>query len=237
MIRVLVVEDEPIIARSHRTYLERLGGFTVVASAGTAGAALATARTAARGDEPIDLILLDIGLPDASGIDIVPALAALDPAPDVIAVTSQRDLDTVRNAVAHGVLLYLLKPFTFAAFREKLEQYVRYREAMSTGGDAVSQGDIDRAFAQLRSVAPRTTARKGTAPDTADMIARAIRDADGGLTASETAAAVGSSRVTAWRYLETLADDGIVTRITEYGRTGRPHVRYRWQSTTHDQRP
>lgn len=230
MIRVLVVEDEPIIARSHRAYLERVGGFIVAATAGTARSALMSAREATLSGSPIDLVLLDIGLPDASGIDIVPALAALNPSPDVIAITSQRDLDTVRSAVAHGVLLYLLKPFTFAAFREKLEQYVRYRDALSTGADAVSQGDIDRAFAQLRSVAPRNTARKGTAPDTADAIARAIRDADSGLTASETAKVVGSSRVTAWRYLEALADDGIVTRITEYGRTGRPHVRYRWHT-------
>ncbi|WP_066905096.1 response regulator [Millisia brevis] len=230
MIRVLVVEDEPIIARSHHTYLDRLDGFEVVATAGTARAAVLAARNAAREESPIDLVLLDIGLPDASGIDIVSTLAAIDPPPDVIAVTSQRDLDTVRTAVAHGVLLYLLKPFTFAAFREKLEQYVRYREAMSTGSDAVSQGDIDRAFAQLRSVAPRSTARKGTAPETADAVARAIRDADAGLTASETAHVVGSSRVTAWRYLEALADDGIVARSTEYGRTGRPQVRYRWTS-------
>lgn len=230
MIRVLVVEDEPIIARSHRAYLERLDGFEVVGTVGTAGAALATARTAADHGRSIDLVLLDIGLPDASGLTVVPALSIIEPAPDVIAITSQRDLETVRSAVSHGVLLYLLKPFTFAAFREKLEQYVRYREALSSGSDAVSQTDIDRAFAQLRSVASRTTARKGIAPDTADAVGRAIRNTAGGLTASETAGVVGSSRVTAWRYLESLADDGIVTRITEYGRTGRPQVRYRWNS-------
>ena len=230
MIRVLVVDDEPIIARSHCAYLERIGGFVIADVAGSGRAAITSARTAATGGSPIDLVLLDIGLPDASGIDIVPYLTSISPAPDVIAITSQRDLDTVRNAASHGVLLYLLKPFTYTAFREKMEQYVRYREALPTGTDAVSQGDIDRAFSQLRSVSSRSTARKGTAPDTADAIARAIRDADDGLTASETAKVVGSSRVTAWRYLEALADDGIVTRITEYGRTGRPHVRYRWKS-------
>ena len=59
---------------------------------------------------------------------------------------------------------------------------------------------------------------------------RAVRDSDDGLTASsEVAVAVGSSRVTAWRYLERLADDGTVARITEYGNTGRPQIRYRWR--------
>ena len=45
----------------------------------------------------------------------------------------------------------------------------------------------------------------------------------------DAAAAVGVSRVTAWRYLERLADDGLVDRHTEYGRAGRPQVRYRWR--------
>ena len=43
------------------------------------------------------------------------------------------------------------------------------------------------------------------------------------------AKAVGVSRVTAWRYLERLADDGVVERHTEYGRAGRPQIRYTWR--------
>ena len=45
----------------------------------------------------------------------------------------------------------------------------------------------------------------------------------------EVAAQVGVSRVTAWRYLERLADEGTVTRNTDYGKAGRPKTRYQWR--------
>jgi response regulator of citrate/malate metabolism len=179
--------------------------------------------------EPIDLVLLDIGLPDASGIALASGLSGLRPAPDIIAITSERDLEMVRAAVAHGAVTYLLKPFTFAAFRDRLERYQRYRTALSPGTDAASQAEVDRALGELRIGADRSVAPKGAAPATTDEIARAVRDRADGLTANEAAKLVGVSRVTAWRYLERLADDGTVTRLTDYGKAGRPNTRYQWR--------
>ncbi|SIS09369.1 response regulator [Williamsia sterculiae] len=229
MIRVLIVEDDTLIASAHASYLERIGGFEVVAQASTAQQAMRAAAGAAATASPIDLTLLDLGLPDASGIDLASALSGIRPEPDIIAITSQRDLAMVRAAVSRGVLLYLLKPFTFAAFRDKMERYQRYRAAVSADAEAVSQRDIDTAIAELRSNDPRPSARKGASPATSDSIARLIRDSADGLTASEVAAALGISRVTGWRHLEALADDGTVARATEYGTTGRPQVRYTWR--------
>jgi len=231
MIRVLIVEDEPLIAEAHRSYVERIEGFSVHAVAHTAGDALRAVAEAATSDAPIDLVLLDIGLPDASGLDLAGALSGLRPTPGIIAVTSDRDLDVVRTAVTRGVVLYLLKPFTFAALRDKLEHYREFRDALSAGGSAASQRDIDRAMAVLRSADERATTPKGVAPQTADLIGACVRHADRPVTAAEVAAAVGVSRVTAWRYLERLADDGVLARETQYGRAGRPQVRYTWAAS------
>lgn len=228
MIRVLIVEDEPLIADAHRTYLGRLQGFSVAAVAHTARDAMRAASEAAAAETPIDLVLLDIGLPDASGIALASGLSGLRPAPDIIAITSERDLEMVRAAVGHGALAYLLKPFTFAAFRDRLERYRRYREALPAGTDAASQAEVDRALSELR-VSEKTAAPKGAAPQTNDEIARAVRDSVDGITADEVAKQVGVSRVTAWRYLERLADDGTVTRQTDYGKAGRPKTRYQWR--------
>jgi response regulator of citrate/malate metabolism len=226
MIRVLIVEDDPLIAEAHRQYTQRVPGFTVHTTAGTGNAAVRTAITAAAAGTPIELVLLDIGLPDASGLDVASALGGVRPAPDIIAISPERDLSVVRSAVAHGVAMYLLKPFTFAAFRDKLEKYRQYREALGSGGPAAGQHEIDRAMNALRSTDQRLTAPKGVSPDTLDLVVGALRDAPDGLNASEVAARLGISRVTAWRYLERLADDGPVDRNTEYGRAGRPQVRY-----------
>ncbi len=229
MISVLIVEDEPLIAEAHRTYLGRLLGFSVAGVAHTARDAMRTASEAAAREAPIDLVLLDIGLPDASGIALASSLSGLRPAPDIIAITSERDLEMVRAAVGHGALAYLLKPFTFAAFRDRLERYRRYREALPAGTDAASQAEVDRALAELRVSGDRAAAPKGAAPGTNDEIARAVRDSVDGIAADEVAKQVGVSRVTAWRYLERLAEEGTVTRHTDYGKAGRPKTRYLWR--------
>jgi response regulator of citrate/malate metabolism len=229
MITVLIVEDEPLIAEAHRTYLGRLPGFSVAGVAHTARDAIRATSEAAATETPIDLVLLDIGLPDASGIALASGLSGLRPAPDIIAITSERDLEMVRAAVGHGALAYLLKPFTFAAFRDRLERYQRYREALPAGTDAASQAEVDRALAELRISSGKSAAPKGAAPGTNEDIARAVRDSADGITADEVAKQVGVSRVTAWRYLERLADDGTLTRQTDYGKAGRPKTRYIWR--------
>lgn len=229
MISVLIVEDEPLIAAAHQSYLERLKDFRVAGVVHTARDAMRAATQAIADGTPIDLVLMDIGLPDASGIDVAGAMGGLRPSPDVIAITSARDLAVVRSAVAHGVALYLLKPFTFAAFRDKLERYQEFRAALPAGETAVSQRDIDRAMSTLRSSDERTTTPKGIAPQTFDEIVKVVKGYPDGVGAAAAGKALGVSRVTAWRYLERLADDGLVERQTEYGRTGRPQVRYRWK--------
>ncbi|MCG7609780.1 MULTISPECIES: response regulator [Mycobacterium] len=228
MIQVLIVEDDPLIAEAHQVYLGRLEGFSVTAVAHTGRDAMRAAAAAAASERPVDLVLLDIGLPDTSGISLASGLSGLRPAPDIIAITSERDLEMVRAAVSHGALAYLLKPFTFAAFRDRLERYRRYREALPSGTDAASQAEVDRALAELRIATDKSTP-KGAAPQTTEEIAAAVRDDPAGLTADEAAKQVGVSRVTAWRYLERLADDGVVIRSTEYGKAGRPRTRYRWR--------
>lgn len=228
MISVLIVEDDPLIAQAHSTYLARLEGFSNTAVAHTARDAMQLATEASASGTPIELVLLDLGLPDASGIALASALAGLRPAPDIIAITSERDLEMVRAAVAHGALAYLLKPFTFAAFRDRLERYRRYRSALPAGVDAASQSEVDRALAELRVATDKSVLPKGAAPQTNDDIARAVRDRADGATADEVAKHVGVSRVTAWRYLERLADEGVVTRHTDYGK-GRPKTRYQWR--------
>jgi response regulator of citrate/malate metabolism len=229
VITVLIVEDEPLIAEAHQTYLGRLEGFSVVAVVHTARDAMRAASEAAATSTPVDLILLDIGLPDASGISLASALSGLRPAPDIITITSERDLEMVRAAVGHGALAYLLKPFTFAAFKDRLERYRRYREALPAGTDAASQAEVDRALAELRVGPDRSATPKGAASGTNDEIARAVRDSADGVTADAVAKQVGVSRVTAWRYLERLADEGTVRRHTDYGKAGRPKTRYQWR--------
>ena len=222
MIRVLVVEDEPVAAEAHQQYVDRTPGFATAGVAGTGRAALEALRRT-----PVDLVLLDMNLPDTHGIELCRRIRAARVDVDVLAVTSARELATVRAAAAHGVVGYLLKPFTYAGLRDRLVAYADYRERLRTGGDATGQEDVDRALGGPRSQRPAPLP-KGMHRQTLDAVVAALR-VTGGLSAAETAEQIGASRITARRYLEYLADTGLAARTPRYGGAGRPETEYRWR--------
>ncbi len=216
-----MVEDNPVAADAHRLHVERVAGFRV---AGVAH----TGRDALRflGSSTIDLVLLDLVLPDGHGLSVVNAMRAAGNTADVIAVTSARDLAVVRAAVSVGVVQYLLKPFTFAALRDRLVGYARFRE--QADGEALDQAAVDAALGLLRP--GEQALPKGMSQETLALIASALRTAPDGLSATAAAESVGTSRVTARRYLEHLADHTQATRHPRYGAVGRPEVWYRWSA-------
>ena len=80
----------------------------------------------------------------------------------------------------------------------------------------------------LRANAAPGPLPKGMSPETFNQVSRVLRDSPAALSASQVATEVGTSRVTARRYLEHLADLGQVARQPRYGGSGRPEVEYRW---------
>jgi response regulator of citrate/malate metabolism len=222
LIRVLVVEDEPVAAEAHRSYIDRTPGFTTTALAGTGAQALAALSRL-----PLDLVLLDMNLPDTHGIELCRRIRGAGADVDVLAVTSARELSTVRAAAAHGVVGYLLKPFTYPALRDRLLAYADYRALVARGGDAVGQSEIDRALDAVRPAASAPLP-KGMGRETLDAVVAAVRGTDG-VSAAEAAERIGASRITARRYLEYLADSGLVDRAPRYGGAGRPELEYRWR--------
>lgn len=220
-IRVLIVEDEAIAAQAHRTYVGRMTEFEVVAVA-------ESFQEAARvlGSQPVDLVLLDMHLPDGHGLDLLRQLRATGRPYDVIAVTSARDVEVVRQSVSQGVVAYLLKPFTYAMFEAKLRQYAAFRRTLEAGDEAIDQRGVDAVFGAMRPALDDERLPKGLSAETLEAVRAALTGAEG-LTAGEVAEVIGSSRVTARRYLEHLADLGQSARATRYGGTGRPHVEYR----------
>ncbi|WP_432067844.1 response regulator [Streptomyces sp. C10-9-1] len=222
-IRVLVVEDEAVAADAHAQYVGRVPGFRV---AGVARSRAEAVRALER--TPVDLLLLDLYLPDGHGLHLVRSLRAAGHGADVIAVTSARDLAIVREGVSLGVVQYVLKPFTFATLRDRLGRYAEFRAA---AGEASGQEEVDRALSALRSPGTAATVPKGLSAPTLEAVARALRDTPEGLTAAGAAGALGMSRITARRYLEHLVASGRAARAPQYGQVGRPELQYRWLSS------
>jgi response regulator of citrate/malate metabolism len=221
VIRVLVVDDDFMVAKVHRGFVDRVPGFTTVGVAHTGADALAQIGTL----RP-DLVLLDIYLPDITGLDVLRRLRESgDGGPDVLAVTAARDVSTVRSALRGGVVHYVLKPFGFDVLRDRLERYAAVHDRLALSTD-VGQPDVDQLFVTLRmSSAPMP---KGLTADTSRLIADAMRDCPGDLSAEECAERIGLSRVSTRRYLEHFVTAGKAEVRLRYGSAGRPQRRYRW---------
>jgi response regulator of citrate/malate metabolism len=225
-IKVLLVEDEPVPASALAVYVGRIPGFTVVGQVSAGADALRLlAHTA------VDLVLLDIYLPDMNGLHVVRAIRTAGHQADVIAVTRARDVNVVQGAVRYGIVQYLVKPFTFAMLRDRLERYAAYRERIAASDAVVAQHEVDQLLSELHG-AERADLPKGMSRESLDAVVAALKGSagDSGMSAAEVAEVLGASRVTARRYLEYLADAGLAVRQARYHSAGRPEVEYRWRS-------
>ncbi|MEU9299829.1 response regulator [Streptomyces sp. NPDC048269] len=221
-IHVLVVDDDVRVARINAAYVAKVPGFRVAAQAHSAAEALDFLSV-----HPVDLILLDHYLPDENGLDLVRRLRQLGHRTDVIMVTAARDLATVQSAMRLGALQYLVKPFTFAGLRTKLEAYGTLRRTLETGGEA-EQAEVDRIFGALAAAGSTNDLPKGHSPTTAELVRQVLRSADGPLSTQQIADRAGISRQTAQRYLKLLERSARVSLALRYGETGRPEHRYTW---------
>ena len=227
-IRVLIVEDEPLTAEAHAAYLQRMPGFTHAGTAATGQEALRRLTDAAASGAPIDLVLMDMNLPDLHGLDVSRRVRTANLDCDIIAITAIRDLQVVRGAVAAGVVQYLIKPFTYATFAQKLTTYREFHHHLGERSRVTSQADVDQAFNSLRTPTP-IDLPKGLAEGTLAAVTELLKANSAPVSATEVTEALGISRVTARRYLEHLADDGAVLRSPRYGTPGRPENEYTWR--------
>jgi response regulator of citrate/malate metabolism len=231
-IRVLVVEDEAIASAAHAAYIGRLPGFELAGSAPDGQSALRLLGELSAAGNPVELVLLDMNLPDLHGLDIARRMRAAGILADIIAITAVRELAIVRSAVAIGVVQYLIKPFTFATFADKLESYRQFRRQLAGAGAGAgragaSQSEVDQAFASLRAPS-ELPLPKGLSSSTLGSVQEFLQEQQYAVSATEVMDALGMSRVTARRYLEYLADAGTVSRTARYGTPGRPENEYRW---------
>ena len=221
MIRVLVVDDDFMVARIHVGFVERVEGFEVVgvAHSGTEAAqAVVTLRP--------DLLLLDLYLPDRFGLDLLADLRTGPHPCDAIVITAAKESEAVRAAVRLGVADYVLKPFGFADLEERLRRYSGQR-AVLDAAEVSDQADVDRVFSRVATSSTAVALPKGMSPETARLVEDALGAAAETLSASEVAESVGISRVSARRYLEHFVSMGRADVRLRYGSTGRPERRYR----------
>jgi len=230
LLRAVIIDDDRQVAGIHTGFLLAHGGFDVVGVAATGAEGLSLIV-----ETRPDLVLLDIHLPDMSGIDVLRSARALPGDPlDIIAITAARELETVRAAMAGGVLHYLVKPFTSAVLIDRLDEYVQHHQSLREhAGTArpLDQAGIDRMLRPPSNVVTRGCTEplaKGLSASTLEAVVATLRSTPTGASASDVAGQLGLARVSARRYLEFLVAQNQATITQKYGQAGRPEKLYRW---------
>ena len=144
VLRILVVDDHEVVREGLVALLERRAAFSVVAQAGTAAQAIEAARTY----RP-DLVIMDIRLPDGSGIEATREIRAENPAIRVIMLTSYPDEEAVFAAIVAGASGYLLKQI-------RGSDLIATLEAVGRGESLLDPAVTEKVLERIRRIATGT---------------------------------------------------------------------------------
>ncbi|SDF45739.1 response regulator [Sporolituus thermophilus] len=219
-LKVLIVDDDPMVAEINKSFTEAVAGFTVVGVAKNGREALELC--AAR--KP-DLVILDIYMPETDGLEVLASLRQGSAPVDVIMITAANDSATISKVLRCGIAGYIIKPFKFERYRAVLEAYrdFRYKAAVQP---SLSQADLDAILAVKLGHDPKDIP-KNFHVNTFNAIIDYLSRQTVPRSAEEVAQGTGVSRVTARRYLEYLVTQGQLQMVLEYLSVGRPLHRFK----------
>jgi two-component system, CitB family, response regulator DctR len=225
-VRVLLIEDDPMVQEVNRQFIEQVDGFRVIGAAGDGSEGLRLIN-----ELTPELVILDIFMPGLDGIGLLRRLRDERLPVDVIVISAANDMATIGLMLQNGAADYIMKPFKFDRVKQALERYRSKRRTLGSG-QAVTQTELDRLLfggsaggeaGSALDAPPAAPAElpKGMQAATLRQIMKFLEGQSRPVSADETAEAVGIARVTARRYLEHLEKAGSIRLELQYG-VGRP---------------
>lgn len=227
-LHVLIIEDDFRVAEINRQLVEQIDGYQVDGIAKTGNEAIAFLQST---DPLPDLILLDVFIPDRSGLDLFWEIRKDFYRIDIIMLSAAKEAATIEETLRGGIFDYILKPVDFERFEQTLNRFRNQKTLLETRTE-LEQTDIDRLIGIQPPTTPSAAKLEGALPKGIDQLTLTgvmeflQSSAPAGVNAMETSKAVGVSRSTARRYLEYLVSAGKAKAQLNYGEIGRPERRY-----------
>ena len=222
MIRIIIVEDDPMVAQLHAAYLERMEGFEVVGQFRNGQEALEYLR-----ENPVELAIVDVYMPVLSGIELLRQMRRDWIRTAVIMITAAAEMNVVDEALHLGVEDYIIKPFAYERLRESVLRF-RDKTSLVRCSGIVSQDVVDRLLGNPTRKGTDIPLPKGLNAKTMAAIRAVLeRSPEGNHTCESISAVSGLSRVTVRHYLNYLIDTGELDSSIDYETGGRPRVLYR----------
>ncbi|NRD78049.1 response regulator [Bacillus sp. BRMEA1] len=221
-LRVMVVDDDFMIANLHGKYISSQKGCKLVGIAHSYQEALTILETA----EP-DLLLLDVYLPDHSGIDLLRTIRLQNRRCDVILITAAKELEVVEDGFRFGIIDFLIKPFDLIQLQAAISKYIKFKSMVSTF-TKLDQGTIDE-LKKLRISESSSSPliQKGIDMRTLERIKKSIIHSPHPLSAEQIAKLAGVSLSTTRNYLSYMVEEHVLIEEQQYGTVGRPLRLYR----------
>lgn len=222
MIKIAISEDDFRVAMIHEGFLEKLNEVELVGKAINSEETLALLA-----EKEVDLLLLDVYLPDRLGIDLMKQIRLDFPQVDIVMITASANTDIVEQSIRNGVVDYIIKPVTFERFKTTIENYLEKKNLLE-GNKEVTQELVDQFFSIKHDPKEKKAhTPKGIDPLTFEKVkAIMLENKQEGITAEEMGERMGASRTTARRYLEYLISIGEGKAELSYGIVGRPERKY-----------
>ncbi len=223
-VKVAIAEDDFFVADIHEKFLRKFPEIEVVGKALNAEQTLELLE-----NEKIDLLLLDVYMPDKLGTDIILTIRKDYENVDIIMITAATDKNILTTAIRQGVHNYLIKPVAMDRFTDTIKTYLQNRNLLQDK-EEVSQNDVDKLFKNAGSSNSRPKQELPTGIDTNSLenIIKVLKSSEEGLSAEEIGRRMGASRTTARRYLEYLISIDKCRSEVEYGSVGRPERKYHY---------
>ena len=224
MIKVLIVEDDPMVAELNSHYLGQVEGFVLAGVVANGLEALDFLK-----ETEVDLILLDIFMPRLNGLELLNQIRMTGQGIDIIMVTAARDSMSIQNSLRQGVVDYLVKPFQFERLHAALVAY-RERSHLISQQENFNQDEIDHQILSKGTLAAGELP-KGLDPETLHLVLEHIKNSNTSFTTEEMAGRVGMSRVSVSKYLKYLKQIGVLDGKLTYQSAGRPVNMYKLYQT------
>ncbi len=224
MLKTVIVEDDRMVAAINAQFAEKTPGVQVVATFQNGQDAFAFLEKTS-----VDLLLLDLYMPEMSGLELLTKLRNQGCKADVIFITAANDAPHIQDALRLGAADYLIKPFRYERFEEALDKVIM-RHKMMENGMEFTQADVDELI-RIRRPNPESRSaelEKGIQRQTLDHVRADLNKAAGNYrTAEQIATDTGLSKVTVRRYLNYLISLSEAESQVDYSTGGRPRVQYR----------
>ncbi|TXL65041.1 response regulator [Cerasibacillus terrae] len=222
MVQILIVEDDYRIANIHEKFLEEVQDIHVIGKALNGKEALDIFSK-----KTVDLILLDLYLPDMQGIELITAFKKVNSDIDIIVISAAVEKDMIKDALRSGVYYFMIKPAKKDKFIQVIHQYIEMKKQFDLI-PVIEQSFLDMYFglSNVKTEWNVENTPKGIDPLTLKKVKEMIQQMKRGITAEEMGDKVGVSRTTARRYLEYLISKKEIFADLEYGEVGRPERKY-----------